>query len=300
MKVQLLLGSAAATIALANGSEIDKNEDLSRYRLPDSRARGRLSNEGRDLRAVPRTSFGSTRKSHDEEASMSKASKKSSKTAKADEDMPSNENLAPSSKSSKSPESGDNSAKSAKTNGGKSGKSSKEAYYLGPISCPGHCVDVSGVNFVTGELNNVLKPCDNESQDQTWIVHNDDTFVKVESVVYPGMCIGIENRNACAGGFTLSLGDCEDHESMWYFTGGQLMSAYCWVNGYTNIMGVLTTSSSCNPGLFGFEGADNAVVRGDLFMFIGQDMIQAGRPTTESSYAPTYSPTYFPTSSPPN
>ena len=292
MKVLLL--SAAATAALTSATELNA-EDISRHMLQHRQASARSipdneSDNPRDLRAAP------SREADGSSMQRSKSSKTNGKTDAAGYET--------SSKSGKVADNGNTGSKSSKTGGGnsKSGKSSKDAYYLGPISCPGRCVDVSGVDFMTGELSNVLKPCDNESREQTWRIHNDDTFVKVESMVYPGECIGIMNKAGCNGQSALVLGSCDDHESMWYFTGGQLVSAYCWVNGYTNAMNVIPNGNSCSPGLYGFEGSNDAVFRSDVFMFIDQEMIQDSditpSPTASFTYIPTLSPSYYPTSSP--
>lgn len=303
MKIHHLLGStvgAAATLTLANANEIDINEDISRARLQLQRGDTRTtytrqSHPTRDLRAVPQTRASSTRASHEEETVMAKAAKKKSKSSKAGEAMTDDEEDIGSSKSAKS---SSTHGKSDKMNS-KSGKSSKDAYYIGPVGCPGHCVDVSGVNFMSGNLDNVLKPCDNDSKDQKWRIHSDDTFVKMESMTYPNMCIAIENKMNCSDvAANLILGDCDDHESMWYFTGGELISAYCWVNGFTNAMGAYPgVNSICDPGLFGIEGSLlTPVIRGDVFMFIDEEMIQTNEGLTTPFPSPF--PSYFPTSSP--
>lgn len=286
MKVQLALGSAA--VALTNANEMNTNEDLARHRLQPLTSRSHPSDLARDLRSAPQVRAG-----HDEaEVSMSKASKtSSSKAAKPDSgnDM-----------DSKSGKSGGGSFTSSKSNkDSKSGKSSKELYYLGPLACPGHCVDISGINFMTGELTDVLKSCDNDSIDQHWIVHNDDTFVKIESRVYPNECISVNKDYCSTFGSTLILEDCSEHTSMWYFTGGQLLSAYCWVNGFTNVMGTYVDGAQCYPGLYGFEGSDENVKRADLFMFIDERMIEDRPSVTDDMMAvPTPVPTYFPTEIP--
>jgi hypothetical protein len=289
MKVQLLLGSTA--IALSNANEINTDEDLARHRLQTPTSHSHPSERTRDLRAVPQDKAG-----HDE-VSMSKASKKTdSKSSKPD----SGNDI-----DSKSGKSGGGSFTSSKSNkDSKSGKSSKDPYYLGPLACPGRCVDISGINFMTGALTDVLKPCDNDSIDQHWIVHNDDTFVKIESRVYPNECISIHKDHCSDFGSDLILGDCEEHASMWYFTGGQLVSAYCWVNGYTNVMGAFTDGAQCYPGLYGFEGSDEYIERADLFMFIDSRMIEDKPSVTDDddmvmpSPIPTYYPSYSPTGSP--
>eukprot|EP00956_Cyclotella_meneghiniana_P024976 scaffold51136_cov56-Cyclotella_meneghiniana.AAC.5 len=188
-------------------------------------------------------------------------------------------------------------SKSAKSS--KSGKLSKDAYYIGPVGCPGHCVDVSGVNFMSGNLDNVLKPCDKDSEDQKWRIHFNDTFVKMESMAYPNMCIAIEDKMDCSDvAANLILRDCDVHESMWYFTGGELISSYCWVNGFTNVMGAYPgVNSICDPGLFGIEGSLlTPVIRGDVFMFINEEMIQSNEGLTP--FPSPFPTSYFPTSSP--
>lgn len=301
MKVYHLLGStaaAASTLTQANASEIDINEDISRARLQREdigTTYTRQFNPTRDLRAVPQTRASSTRASHEEEPVMAKAAKKKSKSSKAGEAMIDDEEGNGSSKSAKT---SNIHGKSDKMNS-KSGKSSKDAYYIGPVGCPGHCVDISGINFLTGELDDVLKPCDNDSKDQRWRIHSDDTFVKMESMTYPNMCIAMEDKEACVGSY-LILGDCDDHESMWYFTGGELISAYCWVNGFTNAMGAINEgNSNCDPGLIGFEGSFSQVIRADIFMFIDEEMIKTneGNRTTSPTIFPSYFPTYSPTTS---
>jgi hypothetical protein len=150
---------------------------------------------------------------------------------------------------------------------------------------------------MTGLLDNAIRLCDNQSSDQKWIVHNDETFVKLESHSYPNMCIQVENKSTCTGG-TLVLGDCSDHESLWYFTGGQLISAYCWVKGQTNIMGIsIGNRGQCDPALGAYEGREVEVFGEDMFMFIDERMI-AGDANGVTS--PTFSPTYLPTYSPGN
>ena len=339
MKVQLLLGSTAAILVHGQINDGSGEEPL-RRRLQNSTVRGNNENH-RDLVAMVRSSTPldgvratkvdqSTNAKEATTASAANQQKKDraaktgkdrdsddtgSKTGTAPASMPINGSK-PSSKSKSSkrdPAAGSSPAPDSKSSkrGGSDGKSGKatDAYYIGPISCPNHCVDVSGVNFMTGLLNNAIKTCDNQSQDQKWIVHNDDTFVKLESHSYPNMCIQVENQSTCVGG-TLVLGDCSDHESMWYFTGGQLISAYCWVQGQTNVMGVNYNEDkrSCDAALNAYGGANSQVIRADMFMFIDERMIQGDNnagtspPTISVSYFPTKSPTlypsYFPTAAP--
>jgi hypothetical protein len=287
MKVQLFLGSAvaAATISLSSGSEIDTDSDLSRHRLQNNHVGNNQPSDGdrRELNAVPSTrSFVSAKKQEETSMKSGKTGKMMTKASKTSEDEKS--------KAGKDP----SSSKSGKMSGGKSGKTSKDAYYIGPISCPGRCIDVSGVNIKTGEMTDVLKACDNESKDQTWKIHNDDTFVKMESTLYDGMCIGIANRDSCESATYLVLGDCEHHESMWYFTGGQLISAYCWVNGYTNSITVSGGGSGqCDSGLYGYQDAFY-VSQPDIFMFIDEEMIAPAEMPTEEPTIPTASPTFWP------
>ncbi|KAL3803128.1 hypothetical protein HJC23_003403 [Cyclotella cryptica] len=308
MKVQLLLGSAAGAAMVMANEDPSKAQSSPRSLQHEHSIRERFaSNAGsssfqnRDLLAVPRTRPSDNARKQDSsgtDASITPIT--TAKSAKTGQDTSGGDDVA--GKTGKA--TGTSGSKNGK-GGSKSGKASEDAYYIGPLSCPNQCVDVSGVDFLSGLLSNAIRRCDNESIDQRWKVHNDETFLKIESMTYPDMCIAIRDRTSCSGG-TLALGDCADHESMWYFTGGQLISAYCWVNGFTNVMGVIpNVGGRCDPSLNGYPGTDSLVVRADVFMFIDDNSIMGNVPTqqpTNENYFPTASPTfmpsYFPTKSP--
>ncbi|KAL7484480.1 hypothetical protein ACHAW6_010123 [Cyclotella cf. meneghiniana] len=312
MKVQLLLGSAAgAAVAMANEDPSTAQsspralqlEHGIRERFASTSAASSFQN--RHLLEISRARPSTDARNQNSSATTASITPMTAtKAAKTDQDIPEGDAAAGKTGKVTGTSSGGKTGKGG-SSGGKSGKSSQDAYYMGPLSCPNQCVDASGVDFLSGLLTNVIRRCDNESIDQKWQVHNDETFLKIESMAYPDLCIAISDRSSCGGG-VLALGNCADHESMWYFTGGQLISAYCWVNGFTNVMGVIPNAGgNCSPSLNGFPGADYYVIRADFFLFIDENSIMGNVPTQEPTYpyylptaSPTYMPSYIPTKSP--
>ncbi|EJK51592.1 hypothetical protein THAOC_29224 [Thalassiosira oceanica] len=118
---------------------------------------------------------------------------------------------------------------------GKSGKS--ESYHIAPFSCPGQCIDAEGADYETGELSSAVQACNvhgSHGYTQQWLIHQDTTFVKAESYAYEGQCIGVvyepgdsaeDIKGACEYA-ELALRPCDSPSTNWYFTGGQLLSAF--------------------------------------------------------------------------
>mmetsp|Transcript_12832 Transcript_12832/g.18406 ORF Transcript_12832/g.18406 Transcript_12832/m.18406 type:complete len:224 (+) Transcript_12832:221-892(+) len=127
---------------------------------------------------------------------------------------------------------------------GNSSKSSKSGYkgmYLLPFSCPKKCVEGAYEPGST-ELKDAIQECDLSEEKQEWKIHQNDQIMKFEG--YPkneeGWCIGVDS--ACVA-TELSLVPCEEPQSEWYFTGGQLVSVYCWSRGIESK--VLSVDDDC-------------------------------------------------------
>ena len=162
-----------------------------------------------------------------------------------------------------SPNSGwSSSSKSSKTP--KSGH--EETLFLVPFSCPRKCVDIDSNST---KLENAIQDCDVHEETQQWNIHYKDEFMKFEGYTSDekNWCIGVENLVTCKNSTSLlSLVPCKDDQrSDWYFTGGQLLSAYCWINGVASAM-----FADCS-GLSTLSGDDAA--SSSTFMLVGKDFI---------------------------
>lgn len=197
---------------------------------------------------------------------------------------------------------------------GKSGKS--ESYHIAPFSCPGQCIDAEGADYETGELSSAVQACNvhgSHGYTQQWLIHQDTTFVKAESYAYEGQCIGVvyepgdsaeDIKGACEYA-ELALRPCDSLSTNWYFTGGQLLSAFCWLNGVSSIMGVyyLSETVGCAGDLSSYSGNIDPLQREDTFLFIESDVMAMMEVSSRSiedvpENFPTTFPTYFPSLSP--
>ena len=145
-------------------------------------------------------------------------------------------------------------------------------YYMSPFSCGNMCIDAYGAmssgmgggssGGAGGTFKNAVKPCitTNEYSDsQQWLFHQKNDLVQVESYAYKGKCIAINydgnmyqdavEQNCNKG--TLALMPCDTLASRWYFTGGELLSYFCWSRGFSTNMAVAynTTEAKCNDEL---------------------------------------------------
>ncbi|KAL7534710.1 hypothetical protein ACHAXR_006039 [Thalassiosira sp. AJA248-18] len=217
----------------------------------------------------------------------------------------------------------------------KSGKSSKEeekektpsTYYLAPFSCAKMCIDADGADFGTGELNKAISTCTIDDADtQHWMLHEQHDMIQVESLAYKGKCIGVNYepgdrmkrvQEMCHDGI-LALLPCNDPATSWYFTGGQLLSFFCWSRGVSAKMSVSYDEDEekyCHDELRTYNsgvGKNMSITQSNDFMFVTtQDMemmnpppisdtdYPTSEPTFYPSYSPTISPTYVPTASSP-
>ena len=162
-------------------------------------------------------------------------------------------------------------------------KSSKVDYngmYLLPFGCPGKCVQEKYEPGET-ELTGAIKECNLSEDSQEWMIHYYDEIMKFEGYEM-GWCIGVDN--ACDDS-ELYLVDCDEPESEWYFTGGKLISGFCW--SHRGQSKVLSVDSTCAE----LELSDTVDPEG-MFMLVGQEFI-ASIPGTEApslSLAPSLSP----------
>lgn len=322
MKIQLLLGSTFAGVALSN----DAIDEVSVKR--NSRRISTRRGQYRDQHAILNTN------SHSIEVS-SEVMMQQTKLPFADplKSNPRDLRLGGRSRPIKGGRGG-KSGKSSSLKSGKSGKSSGDVFYVAPFSCPNHCIDADGANFKSGAFDSAMRKCDNDKVSQQWIVHQDGTFVKLESVTFSGYCISIDWEmsdgkhsisDVCDAvttdvgdntvGSELILGSCDSHTSSWYFTGGQLLSAFCWTKGYSASMGASLSNANggdCSDDLRVWGGSSLQLWREDIFMFIAEDTILAGgggnnlrdddyyylEPTLSPTLSPSLSPTLPPNKSP--
>ena len=161
----------------------------------------------------------------------------------------------------------------------KSGKAASSAVNIKPFKCTNQCIDARvGLDNSTKLLTDAIVECDAEEEGQEWIIHQEgNNIVRMESVVYPGMCIAVEHdhyvRNATTGAIQvvdfpgMSLGPikgvfyagvaldtpttidaCTDgvvglissdcESTKWYSTGGQLLSLTCWKADFSTSLSV--------------------------------------------------------------
>mmetsp|Transcript_11457 Transcript_11457/g.23774 ORF Transcript_11457/g.23774 Transcript_11457/m.23774 type:complete len:318 (+) Transcript_11457:229-1182(+) len=298
MKVQSKLYTTAMILGLVTADESERRRPMSRQSL-NRKMSGRPSRlehtvvsanpftqQGRDLRAVPRSRGDDTR---DQPEGRSKSGKQG-KTGKGGEIIP----------------------------------PMQEMYYITPFSCSGQCIDAEmAIVQQSNQLSDAVVDCSNFSVSQLWTVNQDETFVTVESAAHPGSCISIDyiegddamRIQAMCAGSVLTLGPCDEDSAEWYFTGGQLLSGFCWKNGISSNMGVFYdfTRNKCEPQLESYGSASGPFYREDSFMFFNSNVyfppppgggptvfptaFPTGEPTIENTI-PTYNPTYLPTANP--
>jgi len=150
-------------------------------------------------------------------------------------------------------------------------KSSKSAYYndvmfLVPFECPRKCVDgVYQPNSST--LGSAVQDCNVMEDTQQWNIHYNDQFMKFEghASFEKHWCIGVDSLATCkTSKAPLSFVPCDDPRSDWYFTGGRLISGYCWVNNVSSVM-----SADCEGLLHSSTTMDSY----SMFMLVGKDYI---------------------------
>ena len=197
---------------------------------------------------------------------------------------------------------------SSKSKSGKSSKDDHMLYYAAPFNCANKCLDAAGADFATGQLTTAVQYCSTvegvpESHDATqkWMLHMEDDMIQVESYAYKGRCIGVDYmpgdqagqiHSMCHNG-VLALLPCEDPATSWYFTGGQLLSFFCWSKGVSAKMSVTSKDGVCHDEL---RSSTNLSSEGALFMFIEGNEMPEMIPTPKD--VPTLSPSYSPTSTP--
>ena len=179
---------------------------------------------------------------------------------------------------------------SKKDSSSKSSKSDyKDSMFLVPFSCPRKCID-GAVQPNDTELDNAIKDCDEKNDLQQWNIYYKDEFMKIEAT--KDWCIGVEEVKTCQGiKAPLSLVQCSDPGSDWYFTGGQLVSALCWSRGKSRLMSV---DEDCEGSLKLYDEPD----RGTMFMFVGKEFVASASMEDEPTLSPTSYPTLSPTLSP--
>ena len=126
----------------------------------------------------------------------------------------------------------------------------KEEFFLVPYICPRKCVeyvpdDTTSSDTTSSSLGNVaVQDCNLYDDHQKWYVSYHEQFMKFEASDEKGSCIGIgdgDSVEAVCGASDppqLKMVDCEDERTDWYFTGGQYISGYCWIRGYSAAMNV--------------------------------------------------------------
>jgi len=193
------------------------------------------------------------------------------------------------SKSSKTGEDGEDEGPDGE-DGSKSGKSmdsdSEERgeevinpeFLIAPFSCPRKCLDGAGTN-ADMELNSTIMECNPNTMTHKWSVDEIGSVIKIENVGRPGLCIsafylpGDSERDiemACTDG-TLALLNCTQASSEWYFTGGQLLSQFCWDNGVSASMSVtIDDNNVCVGDIYaeGTGGSGDMIWRTDTFLFL--------------------------------
>ena len=298
----------------------------------------------RDLRAIPRTrgkkvDRGGVPKGESLNAQEGQSGKKGTKNKKMKTGTASNTgssetanmgNMAVKASSSPTASGSDGAgATSAKANKkmSKSSKMSKagllpgeDMFYITPFSCANKCLDAP--MEAGGELNDAVVDCHNDMASQKWIIHQDEygTFVKIESHVHEGFCISVDYEEsdsetrieqACSNYNNLRLYPCESDAANWYFTGGQLLSGFCWMNGMSTNMGVFSDeyTRQCSSAVETITQSSGAFVRDDTFMFFNSESIDHpdSPGLTDDGYAdddlfnddegiyPTWTPTLSPT-----
>ena len=123
----------------------------------------------------------------------------------------------------------------------------KEEFFLVPYICPRKCVEYIPDDTTSSSLGNVaVQDCNLYDDHQKWYVGYHEQFMKFEASDEKGSCIGIGDGDSvvdvCGGGSSeppqLKMVDCDDERTDWYFTGGQYISGYCWIRGYSAAMNV--------------------------------------------------------------
>uniref|UniRef100_A0A7S2LM52 Ricin B lectin domain-containing protein n=1 Tax=Skeletonema marinoi TaxID=267567 RepID=A0A7S2LM52_9STRA len=214
-------------------------------------------------------------------------------TAKAGKSASASVSLSLSPKSGKSsgptPTDAAKAAKSSSPNASKSGKSSKAGeYFMAPFSCPQKCISGQNYAMLSGEIDNAVMVCDASNEYQMWKVHIDGTFLKFESVAHndEGMCLAVGEE--CSG--LLGLADCNDPETKWFETGGQLLSASCWNQG---ISAALSVDAECKDLTVDAGSSDDPITRLQTFMLLESDFVESIIVPSQApsvSLAPTVTP----------
>lgn len=136
------------------------------------------------------------------------------------------------------------------------------SYFMSPFSCGNMCIDAFDAAMIQRDdhkLSTAVVECNTEYLTQQWMLHQSHDLVQVESYEYKGKCIAIHHdtdmdrsdiEEACNKG-TLELTSCDHPASRWYFTGGQLLSFFCWSKGFSTNMAVVynVTESQCDDEL---------------------------------------------------
>ena len=133
------------------------------------------------------------------------------------------------------------------------------SYFMSPFSCGTMCIDASDAGINSGKLNKAVVGCKPEYQPQQWILHQNHDLVQIESSAYKNKCIAIDYsptyyRNQmemnCNEGI-LVLMSCDSPASRWYFTGGELLSFFCWSRGFSSNMATIynVAEGRCNDEL---------------------------------------------------
>ncbi|KAL3763155.1 hypothetical protein ACHAW5_004658 [Stephanodiscus triporus] len=191
----------------------------------------------------------------------------------------------------------------------KSGKGSKagdyDYYYMAPFTCPGKCIDADGENFDNeGVLQDAVMPCSMHSmhgRTQQWLLHMSSDIVQVESSVDLGKCISVNTdtktniKDACSGG-TLKLLSCDNPASLWYFSGAQLLSSFCWA--HASVSAAMSVTPSCEELIAAHNGTDvsttnsAASAQATFMLMTIEDMsiIYSSDVIDHSTYSPTLSP----------
>mmetsp|Transcript_8834 Transcript_8834/g.13249 ORF Transcript_8834/g.13249 Transcript_8834/m.13249 type:complete len:248 (+) Transcript_8834:113-856(+) len=160
-------------------------------------------------------------------------------------------------------------AKSSSPNASKSGKSSKAGeYFMAPFSCPQKCISGQNVLLSSGEIDDAVMVCDASNEHQMWKVHIDGTFLKFENAAHydEGMCLAV--GETCSG--LLGLADCNEPETKWVNTGGQLLSASCWNQG---VSAALSVDVACTD--LTLDSSSSDITTSQTFMLLESDFVES-------------------------
>jgi len=143
--------------------------------------------------------------------------------------------------------------------------------------------------MLSGEIDDAVMVCDASNEYQMWKVHIDGTFLKFESVAHndEGMCLAA--GELCSG--LLGLADCNEPETKWLNTGGQLLSASCWNQGTS---AALSVDADCKDLTVDAGSSDDPITRLQTFMLLESDFVESIIVPSQApsvSLAPTEAPT---------